>query len=401
VIESLDDPRRRRTLRASILDQTARLGPFHVGIVPTYRCDYGCVFCALQLGRDAARPELDARVFADLLDDLVALGTRQVSLTGGGEPSAHSRFPDLLDIARKSGLPHTISTHGRWLTQDGAARSLDPSASLHVSMNAATAETYDRIHRLRAPGTLPALCTALTERRAERPRGGGILSLSFIFCRENAGEIRAFYDMARRIGADNVVYRLIIPHPKYEALLPTPEQIDAAFADLAAVRREAERPGSPSVVLGDNFLPPRTNRERVRYTLKRLAGVTREPAGVRRLGGRIRAWSWKTTRAIPCLEGFVNAYVDSDGTVFACHGGGPRQPDNRMGALNGERFAAIWNGERYREFRRRTRAINVGIAGNSLFPEEDVCLRCPKRDLFTDLLVRVGLPPDEAIRGDG
>ena len=401
LIETFRDPGRRLAMRASLLDLVPRLGPAQVGIIPTYRCDYGCVFCALQLDRAAGRPELDVGVFATLLEDLVRLGTPRISLTGGGDPSVHPRFPELLDLARRSGLRHIVSTHGRWLTQGGAAW-LGPAAELHVGLNAATAATYDRVHRLRAPGTFEALCAALGEfagRAGARPVGS--VSLSFIFCRENAAEIRGFYDLARGIGADNVVYRMIIPHPKYEHLLPTADQIVAAFADVAAVRRQAERPGNPAVVFGDNFLPPRTNGERVLHTLRRLTGQARESTGLRRVLTRYRAWTWKTTGPIPCLEGFANAYVDSDGTVFACHGGGPRQPTNVMGRLVEERFPAIWGGERYREFRRKTRRINTGIAGNSLFPDEDVCLRCPKRDLFADLLATVNLTPRELLALDG
>ena len=396
LFDALRQPARRNALRRSLTDMTPRVGPYHVAIIPTYRCDYGCVFCGLGLNRAEKRPDLDVGLLPPLLEDLTDLLTWEVSLTGGGEPSVHPEFPTLVRMIQAAGFRLTVSTHGRWLTRPGTRIYAGPWMTLHVSVNAATPATYDRVHRLKEPGTFDRLTAALRELA---PRSGsrqiGRLSMSFVFCEPNVDEIRPFYDLAASIGADAVVYRLIIPHPGYQELIPTQPQIQRAFAELDALRREAEKPGTPDLVLGDNFVPPRSNADRVRRIAGKLRGRGKAPLTPAGLIQRYRAWSWKTTGKIPCLEGFLNSYIESDGTVFACHGGGSRHANNVMGDLNEERFAEIWRGRRYRDYRRETLGVDVGIAGHSIFPGEDTCLRCPKRDLFADTLSAIGLPPEK------
>lgn len=388
-------------MRRAVSEMKPELGPYHVGIIPSYRCDYGCRFCALGLGEKVRRPDLDINLLGPLLEDLSEMMTWEISLTGGGEPSVHPQFKEIIRQIETAGFNSIISTHGRWLINDRSANLVSPRTTIHISMNAATSKTYDAVHQLKKPGTFEALCQSI---RAISPNTGsavvGKVVISFIFCKENCKEISEFYQLAQHIGADSVVYRMIIPHPAYQDLIPTQEEIQTAFKDLDEIRKKAEIPGNPEVVFGDNFVPGRSNLTRVRHSLMRLLGRSREQTTITQLNDRYLAWKWKTTSFIPCLEGFFNSYIDSDGSVFACHGGSSNHPNNVMGSLKEESFPSIWHGKRYTRFRDKTATINTGIAGNSFFPDEDTCLRCPKRNLFANILATIRLAPSKVAKGE-
>jgi MoaA/NifB/PqqE/SkfB family radical SAM enzyme len=156
----------------------ARAQPLAAYLELTYRCNWRCVFCYNP--RHADRRGLSLAQWVEVLDDLRALGTLSVTLTGG-EPLTH---PDFLAIARAAGhrrFAIRVFTNGTLVSEEmaDAIAALRPLA-VEMSLHGATAETHeratgapgsfaamlrglDRLSRRRVPLLLKSLVTSLNE----------------------------------------------------------------------------------------------------------------------------------------------------------------------------------------------------------------------------------------------
>jgi hypothetical protein len=74
----------------------------------TQRCNRHCDYCE----QTKSDREMSVAQFDDLLDSLTTEGVEAIAL-GGGEPTLHSAFPDLLGIARHRGLRAGLTTNAR------------------------------------------------------------------------------------------------------------------------------------------------------------------------------------------------------------------------------------------------------------------------------------------------
>jgi len=130
-----------------------RAQPLSASLELTYRCNWRCVFCYNPRHNDL-RGLATAR-WLSLLDELRALGTLYVALTGG-EPLTH---PDFLTIARgvrERALALRILTNGALVTESLAAEiaRLRPMA-VELSLHGARAATHDRATA--TPGSFEAM----------------------------------------------------------------------------------------------------------------------------------------------------------------------------------------------------------------------------------------------------
>ena len=116
--------------------------PLNVHLELTYACNWRCVFCYNP--RHFDRRRLDAAEWAAVLDDLRALGTMTVTLTGG-EPLAHPEFFEIAQAVRERHFALRVFTNAS-LIDDAAADKLAALLPLavEVSIHGATAEVHDR-----------------------------------------------------------------------------------------------------------------------------------------------------------------------------------------------------------------------------------------------------------------
>ena len=149
--------------------------PAYVQIEPVGQCNLRCQMCAIQFRRDGPPfgPLAFMRFddFTRLIDEFA--GLRELHLQGVGEPMMHPRFFDM--VAYASGRGIRVSTNSN-LTLLNARRAEACVTSgldcLHVSIDGATAATYERIrvraHFDRVVRNLGLLRDARTRRRAPR-----------------------------------------------------------------------------------------------------------------------------------------------------------------------------------------------------------------------------------------
>lgn len=129
--------------RSAQLERARRLAqPLSALLELTYVCNWRCAFCYNPRRFDESA--LSAAEWKAVLDDLRALGTMNVTLTGG-EPLAHAEFLEIAKLVRDRAFDLTVLTNGS-LIDESIAWSL---ASIHtsaveMSLHGSTPDLHDR-----------------------------------------------------------------------------------------------------------------------------------------------------------------------------------------------------------------------------------------------------------------
>ena len=287
--------------------------PVVVDLDPTTLCDLACPECISsgvlntgQFGGDR---------IARLAGELVEAGVRAVILIGGGEPLMHRSIGAVIRTLHEGGVRLGLVTNGTLI-----GRYLDELATMlswvRVSVDAATADTYDRFRPSRRKSSAFPLVVDNMRRLAERKAGR--LGYSFLLMRRlaadgsvtdtNYDEVYEAGALAKDIGCD---------YFEVKAMLD---------ADHFTVNQRAE------------------DIARVEEQLAKLAGLQDDTFTL--LGssnwGAVRAGAdpvqVKDYRA--CATAELRTTITPNG-VFVCpyHRGNPR---GLIGDITGRPFAEVW-----------------------------------------------------------
>jgi MoaA/NifB/PqqE/SkfB family radical SAM enzyme len=183
------------------------LAPLHIRIKPTNVCNHDCSYCAyrckdLQLGQDMdVKDSIPRDKMMEILDDVIAMGVKAVTFSGGGEPFC---YPHLLESVKKlaaSPVQFASLTNGARVTGEVAEVFAQHGTWLRVSMDGWDDQSYTQ-YRGCADGEFSKI---LRNMENFKKLGGPCnLGVSLIVDRSNAPHI---YDFARRIkdaGVDSV-----------------------------------------------------------------------------------------------------------------------------------------------------------------------------------------------------
>ena len=117
--------------------------PYHVLLELTYGCNLRCVMCYNPT--HTASNELTLDEYEVLFDDLMALGTVQLTMTGG-EVLARPDFWDIAHAARQRHFALRLFTNGTRVDADIARKFAELSPlSIEVSLYGGTAATHDAV----------------------------------------------------------------------------------------------------------------------------------------------------------------------------------------------------------------------------------------------------------------
>jgi MoaA/NifB/PqqE/SkfB family radical SAM enzyme len=307
-----------RLLGGLLAGDRALGGPLLVLADLTGRCNLACPGCRYhspQLDTTAIEEDISPALFERLCDELAALGTRRLILTGEGEPLLHPEWTRLLACARGRGLDTTLYTNATLLDRTAVAAMLaSPPDTLVVSLWAASAETYRQAYP-GAPDRFATIVGNVRELSRRRAGRGPRLRLYHPINRSNHRDLAGLPDLARAMGCDEVhVSPFRTRRGRLDALALDPTETRTVCAALRSLRAPLARLG-----LAHNL----------DATLRRYA---------------MGKAGWART---PCYVGWVQAQVQSDGAVHPC-----KSCNRPMGNLREQSFAEIWNGPDFRRFRR-------------------------------------------------
>lgn len=86
------------------------VAPINVEISPSNKCNLHCSYCFYKNTHDTTIIDFDK--LKDALSDMKKIGVKAISWTGGGEPTLHPQFNELVKYANSLGLKQGLFTNG-------------------------------------------------------------------------------------------------------------------------------------------------------------------------------------------------------------------------------------------------------------------------------------------------
>lgn len=144
---------------------TGRTEPILVEIAPVGYCNASCPWCLFKNKRGTA--QIDSFIMLEIIEDLDQLGVKAINWTGGGEPTLHPYFEEIVEKAAHLGLKQGLFTNGyreipcqdkfKWirisLTPEGMDRIVRPRVPFGIVLNQTAdlteAELRDLVLRVR------------------------------------------------------------------------------------------------------------------------------------------------------------------------------------------------------------------------------------------------------------
>jgi MoaA/NifB/PqqE/SkfB family radical SAM enzyme len=247
------------------------------------------------------------------------MGTREVFLTGEGEPMLHPRLIEIIKALKDSGLRVSLFTNGTLLTKKNIDRLLDSGLDvLKISFWAVNSQEHEKCH--------PGVDSRLLEKRIKGVRHLSKLkkkrhltrpeiNLNMIINRYNFKNISGKVDLAKISGCNSISFVVFRDFGgPFQDLSLTPTEIVEKNQEL----REAKR---------------NLSLASIKFNLQDYL-----------LHAEMGYYAYEK---IPCYAGWFQASINTAGDVLLCpHCNRP------VGNINEQSFASIWNGDEHREFRR-------------------------------------------------
>ena len=307
--------------------------PSYLQIEPVGQCNLRCQMCSIQFRQDGPLygplAFMDFDAFTRVVDEFGDL--RELHLQGLGEPMMHPRFFDMVAYAATKGIRVSTNTNLTLLNARRADLCVTSGLDrLHVSIDGATAESYERIrvraHFDRVVRNLGLLLDARARHGSDRPQ----VKMVVVVMRQNLHELPDLVRFAHRWSLEEVSVQHLC-HDFGESSLPAHYRPMRDFVqaqtlhedDPARVERYFGEAREVAAELGVTLRLPRT-RPRL------------HPPGT---PGRQRcAWPW------------TGAYVSYQGYAMPCCM--VSTPDRaNFGNMAEAGVAAIWNSDGFAAFR--------------------------------------------------
>lgn len=287
--------------------------PYAISIEPTTSCNLRCPECPSGL-RAFSRPtgQLNVELFERIIED-VNTHIMYLIIYFQGEPYLNPSFFDFIRIASSHRIYTATSTNAHYLDDKNAEKTVRSGLSrLIISIDGTTQETYESY---RVGGRLEKVLEGAANIRKWKKKLKSktpYTIFQFLVVKPNEHEIEEVKTLAKKYGIDQVAFKTaqIYDYKNGNPLIPSIEK----FSRYRKVGKKYEL---------KNELLDRC------WKMWHSAVVT---------------WDGKV---VPCC-------FDKDGKYV-------------MGDLSKEKFADIWSGEKYQDFRRRLLSSRKDI---------DICANC-------------------------
>jgi radical SAM protein with 4Fe4S-binding SPASM domain len=288
-------------------------------IEPANMCNCRCPTCVTGSGRLNRRPGLMKLSEFQTIVDQVHPYVRRISLWNYGEPAMNRDLPAMISYAAGHGITTRVSTNGYRLNKMAWAEALVESGLdyLIIDFDGVSQEALDLFRIGANMEDLLAGIRNITACKKKRGLSKPVIELQCILMRHNEDETEEIVSLARSLDVDVFSLKTIY-----------------IFSDLDG---EKER-----------FVPSDIAKSR----------YERGPDGGLRLRGKIRPGCRRLKRT---------AVINCDGTVVPCCY--DIYTEYPLGNVFQDLFTDIWNGEKYRAFRRRVRLEKETLG---------ICRKCPE-----------------------
>jgi radical SAM protein with 4Fe4S-binding SPASM domain len=301
--------------------------PAELYIETTNRCNLRCKTCPQFFGMQEAFSDLTAERVERILGQFP--GVRRVVLHGIGEPLLNRDLPRIIGLVKARGAHTLFNTNGlllRWRAAEALVRAgLD---EVRVSIDSASPETYRVVLGADGFGRIIDNLRALNAVKRRLASASPRVSLWITGMRANVLELPSLVRVAHEVGVKDVYLQRLVYSGRGLAVSEQALFGAAAEPELAAVREAEELAGALGVA---------------------LRGSGEASAGASVAGDANQA----AYRA--CRRPWTLTYVTANGNVLPCCIApftGAHYDGIVLGNIFEQSAEEIWNGPRYRRWRR-------------------------------------------------
>ncbi len=309
--------------------------PTYLQIEPVGQCNLRCQMCPIQFRRDGPPygplAFMQWQTFMGLIDQFT--GLKHLHLQGLGEPMMHPRFFDMVRYATDKGIRVTTNSNFNLLNSRRAEQCVTSGlAELHVSIDGATAETYERIrkrgHFDKLLRNLDLLLAAKAQAASETPH----VQMVMVVMRQNLHELPDLVRLAHRYRMENLFVQHLC-HDFRESSLPATYQPMRDFVQAQTLLEE--------------------DPQRVEHYFNQAREVAHELGVDLRLPNtRLRLHAPGTSGYDRCSWPWTGAYISYQGLAMPCCM--VATPDRiNFGNMADKGVEPIWNGAPFQTFRER------------------------------------------------
>ena len=125
----------------SIMENDLTSAPISLEVSLTSTCNIDCTWCVDKDWRGNHSGTIDKDVLLSALKEFAEMGTKGVVIEGGGEPSVHPKFREIIEGALDLGLAVGLITNGTNFKEFDLVPRME---WIRVSLDASTTEEYLR-----------------------------------------------------------------------------------------------------------------------------------------------------------------------------------------------------------------------------------------------------------------
>ncbi|MDD5069505.1 MAG: radical SAM protein, partial [Candidatus Omnitrophica bacterium] len=187
--------------------------PIYIEAAPAGGCNQRCVFCGLDYTGHKAK-FLNTQCWQTFVKQAAKRGLRSVLFAGEGEPLLNKDINIFVESSKRSGIDTAIATNAFLLSNDLAKVILKNLTWIRVSLDAATAKVYSKIHGVNPEQfsiVLNNLSSAVElKKKYKYPVTIGV---QFLLLKENYNDVLKAAAICRDLGADYFSVKPYSKHP--------------------------------------------------------------------------------------------------------------------------------------------------------------------------------------------
>jgi len=312
------DPSQKLLRHTEHLDALSRgkyLAPINAEIMLSNRCDLRCQMCHYSYTHtrgpwvghadkpDGAISSGDLMEFIlarDIVGELASDGVKSITWSGGGEPTLHPHFDEIVKYAHDYGLEQGIYTHGGHLRDGRAVWMKQHFKWIYISFDAYDVESYKQ-HK--GVNRFERVCENI--RNLVTLPGNATIGMGFLLHAENYHSVGLMVALGRSLGVDYVQFRPLIAYDQDK-----PGELVEDTAWIADAIRTLERYSNDAFVIADTS----------RFSMYA---------------------NWQGHGYQTCHWSALQTVITPNGMVWRCTNK-MEHPDALLGDLSVESFSTLW-----------------------------------------------------------
>ncbi|MDL2316311.1 radical SAM protein [Desulfovibrio sp. OttesenSCG-928-A18] len=220
-----------------------RGAPVNIRLKPTNMCNHACSYCTYGNGDKENKistresfQRIDSIAETKLLeiaDDIISMGVKAVTFSGGGEPLVHPASCQAARRLREGGVELALITNGQ-LLRGQAAESFAHARWVRVSLDSSDAQTYSLVRGVSPLAFAETLDNISSFSRIKS--GDCVLGINYVVHPGNAARVYEAAGLIKELGVDNVKFSAMLTNERHahDAIkADVMRQLDRAQRDLA------------------------------------------------------------------------------------------------------------------------------------------------------------------------